>query len=63
LRDRYDHPWIAGRRHELAMYVDRLEAVIERARAVEVPNVVCHHDHVKYGTDTGRMIITTVQPK
>ena len=24
--------------------VDRLEAVIERARAVDVPHVVCHHD-------------------
>jgi Ser/Thr protein kinase RdoA (MazF antagonist) len=44
LRDRYDHPWIADRRHELVAEVDRLEAVIERARAIDVPHVVCHHD-------------------
>lgn len=24
--------------------VDRLEAVIDRARAIDVPHVVCHHD-------------------
>jgi Ser/Thr protein kinase RdoA (MazF antagonist) len=44
LRDRFDHPWVADRRDELTAAVDRLEAVIERARAVEVPHVVCHHD-------------------
>ncbi len=43
LRDRRDHPWIVDRRDELMAYVDRLEAVIERARAVDVPHVVCHH--------------------
>ena len=44
LRDRHDHPWLAGYRDEIQAGVDRLEAVIERARAIEVPNVVCHHD-------------------
>jgi aminoglycoside phosphotransferase (APT) family kinase protein len=44
LRDRYDHPWIADRRGELTANVDRLEAVIERARGIDVPHVVCHHD-------------------
>jgi aminoglycoside phosphotransferase (APT) family kinase protein len=44
LRDRRDHPWIGDRRDEVMANVDRLEAVIERARAIEVPYVVCHHD-------------------
>jgi hypothetical protein len=44
LRDRHDHPWIVDRRGEVMANVDRLEAVIERARAIEVPHVVCHHD-------------------
>ena len=44
LRDRHDHPWIADRRGEVLANVDRLEAVIERARAIDVPHVVCHHD-------------------
>ena len=44
LRDRHDHPWIGDRRDELMVDVDRLEAVIERARAIDVPHVVCHHD-------------------
>lgn len=44
LRDRYDHPWIVDRRAEVEASVDRLEAVIERARAIDVPHVVCHHD-------------------
>jgi Ser/Thr protein kinase RdoA (MazF antagonist) len=44
LRDRHDHPWLAGRRQEVLANVDRLEAVIERARAIDVPHVVCHHD-------------------
>lgn len=44
LRDRHDHPWIGDRRDELRAAVDRLEAVIERARAIDVPHVVCHHD-------------------
>jgi len=44
LRDRRDHPWIVDRRAEVMERVDRLEAVIERARAIDVPLVVCHHD-------------------
>jgi Ser/Thr protein kinase RdoA (MazF antagonist) len=44
LRDRRDHPWIVDRRDEVMAGVDRLEAVIERARAIDVPHVVCHHD-------------------
>ncbi|GAA0588490.1 aminoglycoside phosphotransferase family protein [Kribbella sandramycini] len=44
LRDRQDHPWLAGRRDEVLANVDRLEAVMERARAIDVPHVVCHHD-------------------
>ena len=44
LRDRHDHPWIVDRRDEVMANVDRLEAVIERARAIDVPHVVCHHD-------------------
>lgn len=44
LRDRRDHPWISDRRDELLAAVDRLEAVIDEARAIEVPHVVCHHD-------------------
>jgi hypothetical protein len=58
LRDRYDHPWIAGHRDELTMYVDRLEAVIERARAVDVRQVVCHHDLLPHNVlvdDRGRI--------
>jgi len=44
LRDRLDHPWIRDRRDELVANIDRLEAVIERARSIDVPHVVCHHD-------------------
>lgn len=44
LRERDDHPWISEWRDEVRANVDRLEAVIERARAVDVPHVVCHHD-------------------
>lgn len=44
LRDRRDHPWVGDRRDEVLASVDRLEAVIEKARAVEGPLVVCHHD-------------------
>jgi Ser/Thr protein kinase RdoA (MazF antagonist) len=44
LRDRRDHPWIVDRRDEVMANVDRLEAVIERARAIDVPHVVCHRD-------------------
>lgn len=34
LRDRRDHPWIGDRRVEVMANVDRLEAVIERARTI-----------------------------
>ncbi|WP_166658870.1 phosphotransferase family protein [Kribbella sp. VKM Ac-2571] len=44
LRDRRDHPWLADRRGEILAGVDRLEALIERARAIDVPHVLCHHD-------------------
>ncbi len=44
LRDRSLHPWIIDRRDELAVAVDRLEAVIDRARATDVPHVLVHHD-------------------
>lgn len=44
LRDRQDHPWIADRSGEILAAVDRLEAVIERARRIDAPHVVCHHD-------------------
>jgi aminoglycoside phosphotransferase (APT) family kinase protein len=44
LRDRHDHRWIADHRDEVMAGVHRLEAVIEQARAIDVPHVVCHHD-------------------
>jgi Ser/Thr protein kinase RdoA (MazF antagonist) len=37
LRDRHDHPWIADLSEEILANVDRLEAVIEQARAIHVP--------------------------
>jgi hypothetical protein len=44
LRARLDHPWIRDRRAEVEQHLERLEAVIDRARAVEVPPVLCHTD-------------------
>jgi Ser/Thr protein kinase RdoA (MazF antagonist) len=44
LRAHLDHPWIRDRRDEVTAHVDRLEAVIDRARSTEVPHVVCHRD-------------------
>ena len=44
LRDRRDHPWIGDRRDEVMANVDRLEAVIEKVRGIDVAHVVCHHD-------------------
>ncbi|MGW6282715.1 aminoglycoside phosphotransferase family protein [Kribbella sp. NPDC055071] len=44
LRDRRDHPWIRAWRDEILAAVDRLEAAIEKARATDVPHVVCHRD-------------------
>ncbi|MEY2420632.1 MAG: spectinomycin phosphotransferase [Acidimicrobiaceae bacterium] len=44
LRAHRDHPWIADRQDELAAAVDRLEAVTDRARRTNVPNVLVHND-------------------
>ena len=44
LRDRRDHPWLGDCRAEVMDSVDRLEAVIERARTIDLPPVMCHHD-------------------
>jgi aminoglycoside phosphotransferase (APT) family kinase protein len=44
LRDRLDHPWIRDRRAEVEAHIDRLEAVTERARSVDVERVLCHTD-------------------
>src|SRR3954470_17947892 len=54
LRDRRDHPWIVDRRDEVMANVDRLEAVIERACAIDVPQVVCHHDLFPQNVLVGR---------
>ncbi|TCC15376.1 hypothetical protein [Kribbella sindirgiensis] len=40
LRDRHDHPWLADRRDEVLANVDRLEVVIERARAIDWGHVM-----------------------
>ena len=39
-----DHPWIGDRRAEVEAQLDRLEAVVERARATPRPDVICHTD-------------------
>ncbi len=44
LRNRQHHPWVADRGRELMTAVDRLEAVIDRCRSIDVPHVVCHRD-------------------
>jgi hypothetical protein len=44
LRARLSHPWIADRADELAGWLDRFEAVVERARATTVPRVLSHDD-------------------
>jgi hypothetical protein len=44
LRERLDHPWIRDRRAEVEAHIERLETVIERARAIEVAPVLCHTD-------------------
>jgi aminoglycoside phosphotransferase (APT) family kinase protein len=44
LRSHLDHPWIADRRDRVAASVDRLEAVIDRARRTQLPHVLVHHD-------------------
>jgi Ser/Thr protein kinase RdoA (MazF antagonist) len=57
LRDRLDHPWLRDRVAEVVAQLDRLEAVIERARGVDRPLVVCHTDfgghNVLVDDDTG----------
>ena len=44
LRQRLDHPWIVDRRSEVERYLERLEAVIERARLVAATTTVVHTD-------------------
>jgi hypothetical protein len=44
LRSRLSHRWIADRSVELAAWLDRFEAVLERSRATTVPNVPSHDD-------------------
>lgn len=44
LRQNRDHPWLGGFRDEVLDSVDRLEVVIDQARAINVDQVVCHHD-------------------
>jgi aminoglycoside phosphotransferase (APT) family kinase protein len=44
MRALLDHPWIADRQDEVARTVDRLQACIERARAIDPPLVLCHND-------------------
>ncbi|MEO6350048.1 MAG: phosphotransferase, partial [Candidatus Limnocylindrales bacterium] len=44
LRELVDHPWLAKYRGEIEAHVDRLEAVLERTKAIDVPHVVCHYD-------------------
>jgi aminoglycoside phosphotransferase (APT) family kinase protein len=44
LRDRLAHPWIRDRGEIVSAHLDRLEAVIERARSTDVPHVLCHND-------------------
>lgn len=44
LRGHLDHPWIADRADEIVRMVDRLDAAIDAARAVQVPLVLCHND-------------------
>lgn len=53
------HPWIRDHADELRVALDRLEAVIHRARAVDVPLVVCHNDfgaHNLLVDDTGEVV-------
>lgn len=54
LRDRWNHPWIAEHRIEVSAAVDRLEAVIEKARTIDVPLIVCHHDLFPHNVLVGK---------
>ena len=44
LRPRLDHPWIADRADELSEWLDRFEAIVNRARATDVPAGLSHDD-------------------
>lgn len=44
LAQRLDHPWIAGRRDEVAAAILRLDEVIARAKDKPVREVLCHRD-------------------
>lgn len=44
LLPRLDHPWVADRADELSAWLDRFEAILNRARATEVPVVLSHDD-------------------
>jgi Ser/Thr protein kinase RdoA (MazF antagonist) len=44
MRSRLDHPWLSGRRDEVARTVNRLEAAIEASDRIDVPLVLCHND-------------------
>jgi hypothetical protein len=44
LRPRLDHPWIADRSEELAIWLDRFEGVLTQAEAAAAPVVLSHDD-------------------
>ena len=44
LRSRLDHPWITDRADELTPWLDRFDAILDRARATHVPAVLSHND-------------------
>lgn len=48
---RLDHPWIAERRDELAGWLDRFEATLNRTRGTDVPVVVSHDDFGGHNLD------------
>lgn len=59
LRELVDHPWLATYRHEVEAHVDRLEDALERAKAIDGPQVVCHYDmqpHNVLVDDDGRLV-------
>ena len=60
MRGLLDHPWIRDRRTEVEAQLDRLEVVIERARARPRPDVICHTDFGGHNAlvddDTGEVV-------
>jgi serine/threonine protein kinase len=59
LRGKADHPWIAEWRDEIQAAVDRLVALMDSARAVDVPAGPCHHDLMPHNvlvSDEGRIV-------